>query len=122
MRLRFDSPSFVSHHSFSRSSKNRTEKLVLVLRVRKKKKTETAKKRMEARRGNEREKETLLERESVVESEGMGALIRGRGGNDTRILLKLFHFNNYETELNTAWTDCKLARFAILIAIGCRHK
>lgn len=94
----------------------------MVLRVRKKKKKETAKKRMEARRGNEGEKETLLERESVVESEGVGALIRGRGGNDTRILLKLFHFNNYETELNTAWTDCKLARFAILIAIGCRHK
>lgn len=36
--------------------------------------------------------------------------------------LKLFHFNNYEPELNTAWTDCKFARFAILITIGCPHK
>lgn len=91
-----------------------------------KKKRKTAKKRMEAveEGRKEREKEMLLEWESVVRiSAGVGALIRSRrGGNDTRILLKLFHFNNYETELNTAWTDCKLARFAILIAIGCRHK
>lgn len=35
---------------------------------------------------------------------------------------KLFHFNNYEPEWNTAWTDCKFTRFAILIAIGCLHK
>lgn len=35
---------------------------------------------------------------------------------------KLFHFNNYEPELNTAWVGCKFARFAILIAIGCLNK
>lgn len=36
--------------------------------------------------------------------------------------LKLFHFNNYEPELNTAWSDCEFARFAVLIAIGRLHK
>lgn len=36
--------------------------------------------------------------------------------------LKLFHFNNYEPELNTAWSDCEFARFAVLIAIGRFHK
>lgn len=48
-----------------------------------------------------------------------------RGGN-ARVVrydaLKLFHFNNYEPELNTAWSDCEFARFAVLIAIDYLHK
>lgn len=89
MRLRFDSPSFVSHHSFSRSSKNRTEKLVLVLRVRKKKKNGNG----EKKNGSSKRERA---REGNVIGEGIGSRIGGGGRVDTRERRKRYA-NSFET-------------------------